>query len=205
MARASATGVEGNTRLTSVTGLILLVMLAVEGATILSIRQLITLHIYLGLLLLGPVVLKSLSTMYRFTRYYGGSAPYVEKGPPHPVLRVLGPLVIVTSLALFGTGVGLVFESGRGGLLLTAHKVSFFAWAAVMTIHVLGHLKEAVVVSAREIRRGPMARGRGLRFLLVVVSLAAGVAVASLVFPSASSWTSHHDRKPAYGAPQSHG
>ena len=205
MARASASGAEGNTRLTSVTGMVLLVMLAVEGATILQIRQLITLHVYLGLLLLGPVLLKSLSTMYRFARYYGGSAPYVEKGPPHPVLRVLGPLVIVTSLALLGTGAGLVLESGQGGLLLTAHKVSFFAWAAVMTVHVLGHLKEAVVASAAEVRRGPVARGRGLRLLLVVVSLAAGVAVASAVFPSASSWTSHQDRRPASGAPQSGG
>ncbi|BEP12910.1 hypothetical protein acdb102_12210 [Acidothermaceae bacterium B102] len=205
MARASATGVEGNTRLTSVTGMVLLVMLAVEGATILQIRQLITLHVYLGLLLLGPVLLKSLSTMYRFARYYSGSEPYVEKGPPHPVLRVLGPLVIATSVALLGTGVGLVFESGRGGLLLTAHKVSFFAWAAVMTVHVLGHLQEAIVSSAREIRRGPLASGRGLRFLLVVVSLAGGVAVASLLYPSASSWTSHPDRRPAFGAPQSHG
>src|SRR3954447_11671539 len=97
--RATA-GSEGNARLTSVTGMLLLVLLAVEGVTVLRIHQLITLHIYLGVLLLGPVILKTLSTSYRFLRYYSGSAPYVRKGPPNIVMRVLGPIVIVTSLVL---------------------------------------------------------------------------------------------------------
>ncbi len=51
-------GVEGNSRLTSATGIVLLVMLAVEGYTILNVRGLITLHIFLGIMLVGPVLLK---------------------------------------------------------------------------------------------------------------------------------------------------
>ena len=205
MAELTGSGPEGNSRLTSVTGMLLLVLLAVEGVTILRIHQLITVHIYLGVLLLGPVILKTSSTIYRFVRYYTGSAPYVRKGPPHIVLRILGPLVIVTSFLLLGTGVALIFVNGRGGLLLTAHKVSFFAWAAVMTIHVLGHLREAVIVSAAEIRGGSVARGRGVRVLLVGVALVAGIAVASALLPSASSWTSDDHRRPPYGTQQVHG
>ena len=186
-----SSGAEGNSRLTSVTGIILLLMLAVEGVTVLRVRQLITLHIYLGLLLLGPVVLKSASTMWRFGRYYSGSAPYVQKGPPHPVLRLLGPLVLVSSLVLLGSGIVVIAEArDHGGPWLTVHKATFFVWVAAMTIHVLGHLRSAAVESFDELRtRSP---GRNLRFGLVVVALVAGVATASAVFPTASSWTSSH-------------
>jgi hypothetical protein len=58
-------GVEGNTRLTSVTGVLLIGLLAVEGLTILSINGLITLHIFIGIVLLGPILLKTASTVYR--------------------------------------------------------------------------------------------------------------------------------------------
>ena len=64
----STSGVDGNTRLTAATGMVLFVLLAVEGVTLLSIRQLITVHVFVGVLLLGPVLLKSSSTLYRFLR-----------------------------------------------------------------------------------------------------------------------------------------
>jgi hypothetical protein len=186
-------GVEGNSRLTSTTGLLLLLMLAVEGVTVLRVRQLITLHLYLGLMLLGPVALKTVATVYRFARYYSGSAPYVRKGPPHVVLRVLGPIVIVTSLTLLGSGVVLILQSGdRGGLWLTVHKVSFFAWFAAMTIHVLGHLRESLHLSYEELRAA--SRGRVTRLAIVTLSLALGVALAAALYPSATAWTSGHDR-----------
>ena len=61
-------GAEGNERLTAATGAVLLVLFAVEGFTILSIHQLITLHFFLGMLLIGPVALKAGSVCYRFAR-----------------------------------------------------------------------------------------------------------------------------------------
>lgn len=205
--RASEAGAEANARLTSVTGMVLLVLLAVEGVTVLRVRELITLHIYLGVLLLGPVILKTLTTTYRFLRYYSGSGPYVQKGPPHLVLRVLGPVVVLTSFLVLGTGIALIFVDGREGFLLTAHKASFILWFAVMTIHVLGHLREATLESAREVRGVAARQGGLLRMALVVVALVAGVAVASAMFPSASSWTSHdggHDDRGAARVEQSH-
>ena len=101
--------------MTSLTGLVLLVVLAVEGFTILSVQQMIKLHIVLGLFLIGPVLWKSDTTGYRFIRYYGHHEAYVRKGPPHIVLRVLGPLVILSSLAVLGTGVGLIFDGHQHG------------------------------------------------------------------------------------------
>lgn len=197
--QAEDAGPAGNSRLTSATGMLLLLMLAVEGVTVLRVRQLITLHVYLGLLLLGPVLLKTASTTWRFFRYYSGSAPYVRKGPPHPLLRVLGPLVIVTSLVLLGSGVALITtRRGDGGLLLTTHKVSFFLWFAVMAVHVLGHLREAATDSIAELR-SPGVRGRNLRMVLIVVALVAGVATATALMPTASSWTSHSDDQQGQG------
>jgi hypothetical protein len=51
-------GVEGNAWLTAVTGLVLVLLLAVEGVTILRIGQLLALHVFIGILLVGPVLLK---------------------------------------------------------------------------------------------------------------------------------------------------
>ena len=46
------------------------------------------LHFFLGMLLIGPVCLKIGSTVWRFARYYTGSAPYVGRGPPPTLQRV---------------------------------------------------------------------------------------------------------------------
>lgn len=187
-------GVEGNSRLTSMTGMVLLVLLAVEGFTVLSVRQMITLHVYLGVLLLGPVLLKCATTTYRFVRYYRGSEPYVRKGPPHVILRVLGPVVIVSTLALLGTGIGLIATGpDHREPLLTLHQASFVIWFGAMAIHVLGHTVAAgadIVREYRSARSSPVARRRSLRLLAVGLSIVAGVGVASALLPSAHSWTS---------------
>jgi hypothetical protein len=188
-------GVEGNSRLSAATGLLLIVLLAIEGATILSVRGLITWHIFVGIALIGPLLLKTGTTVYRFYRYYTGNEAYVRKGPPHPILRVLGPLVILTSLTVVGTGLGLLAEHpGDGGLLLLAHKASFIAWIAVTSIHVLGHLFDAARDSWQEIRPEAgdrAARRRTTRAGALVLSLAIGVGAAAIITPTATSWTHH--------------
>jgi hypothetical protein len=194
-------GVEGNTRLTSVTGMLLLVLLAVEGVTVISVGPLISLHVFLGVLLVGPVLLKCATTVYRFGRYYRGARPYVEKGPPHLVLRMLGPLVIASSLAVLGTGIGLIFTGpDHREPLLTLHKASFVIWFAAMTIHVLGHVLEAGQGTWRELRdRSTLARRRGWRAAAVAASLAAGLGLALALYPSAQPWTSNYgDRQGRY-------
>ena len=62
-------------------------LLAVIGFTIPQLRQFISVHLFVGMLLIGPVVLKLASTGYRFIRYYAGSVPYRVKGPPPALLR----------------------------------------------------------------------------------------------------------------------
>jgi hypothetical protein len=190
-------GVEGNSRLTSTNGVLLLVMLAVEGVTILDVRGMLTLHIFLGAMLIPPVLLKSASTLYRFVKYYRGNQPYVRKGPPHIILRVLGPLVVLTSLALLGTGVALLAVTpDENSTLLTLHQASFIAWVVVTTVHVLGHVVEAARLSWADVRSRRAPRGRPVRLITVVVVLFAGVGLAAALMPSAHSWTNtrfHHE------------
>jgi hypothetical protein len=185
-------GVAGNARLTGAAAAALLVLLAAEGATIPFLGQLLGPHIFIGMLLIPPVALKLGSTGYRFARYYTGSPPYKQKGPPLLVLRVLAPGVVLTTLALFGTGVALLIDGPPSNTLIFAHKLSFIAWVALMTLHVLGHLLEVPSLASADWRRAgpPEARlaGAGLRTLSLATAILAGVAVAALTFSAAQSW-----------------
>ncbi len=181
-------GVAGNGRLTAALGALLLVLLAAEGLTIPFIGQLREEHILLGMLLLGPVAAKLASTGYRFTRYYLGSPAYVHKGPPQIALRLLAPGVIFTTVALFGTGVAMLIV-GPNGELSFLHKVSFIAWFALMTIHVLGHILELPGPAFADWRRrGTQLSGAGLRLAAVAAALAIGAGLVLLSFSAAGSW-----------------
>ena len=87
---------------------------------------------------IGPVALKVGSTCYRFARYYTGAISYIRKGPP--LMRLLGPFVILTSLAVLGSGVALAFSGPRNGPWLFAHKASFVPWFGCMSVHVLAYV-----------------------------------------------------------------
>jgi hypothetical protein len=208
--RLTAGGTDGNESLTVLTGLLLIVMFAVLGVTIVRIGQLLWLHLFLGLLLLGPVALKMLSTGYRFARYYNSVPAYRRKGPPAPWLRLLGPLVVLSTLAVFATGVALLLlgPSSRQPLDLL-HKVAFFAWLAVVVLHVLGHLPEIerflkrASASRRQIiamrppaptaapRRAASAGlpGGGGRAASLLAALLVGLVVAVALLPQFSVWT----------------
>jgi hypothetical protein len=135
--RAAGDGVEGNEQLTALTGTVLLAGFALEGLTLLALGRLLTLHMFLAVLLIGPVLLKIGSTGYRFVRYYTGSEGYVRKGPPAPIPRMLGPVVVLTSLAVLGTGVALALTGREIGPWLFLHKASFVLWFGAMTLHAL--------------------------------------------------------------------
>jgi hypothetical protein len=195
-------GTEGNERLTTVTGLLLIVLLAVLGITIIRIGQLLWLHLFLGLVLIGPVALKVASTGYRFLRYYTSDAAYVRKGPPPTPLRLLAPLVVLFTVGVFASGVALLLigSNGRGTLVLV-HKVFFIAWAVVTAVHVLGHLSEIGRLLARARRSGvkstawrtaraddPVAGSSG-RVAAVVLGLTCGLLVAVALLGQFAAWT----------------
>jgi hypothetical protein len=192
----STGGVEGNERLTAMTGVVLLVLLAIEGVTLLRLHSLLTLHFFVGMLLVGPVLLKIGSTCYRFMRYYTGSAPYVRRGPPALPLRLLGPVVLVTSVGVIGTGVALALAGPGPSLWLLAHKLFFVAWFCAMTVHVTWYAPQLPRLLGRGSPHIARARhalaGAGRRWLLLLAALAIGLVVAVATAHLAGSWSGFH-------------
>jgi hypothetical protein len=179
-------GSAGNEQLTAVVATLLILLLAAEGATILRIRSLLTVHAFVGMLLIPVVVLKLGSTGWRMLRYYRRADEYVRRGPPHVALRVIvAPVVIVSTIVLFGTGIALLAVDQVNGPLVGLHKASFVVWVVATALHVLAHLAEL----PRAIRaRLP---GSGLRWLVLGVCLVAGVAIAMGTLPAAEALRTH--------------
>src|SRR5258708_7637045 len=82
-------GVVGNERLTALAGAVLLVLILVELVSSAYLHAGITIHIFVGVTLSGPLLVKIGSTGYRFLSYYTRSPAFVRKGPPRLPLRVL--------------------------------------------------------------------------------------------------------------------
>lgn len=192
-------GVEGNSRLTASAAIVLLLLLAAEGATLLSIGSLLRPHVFIGLLLIPLVALKISTTVYRFARYYAGNAAYRRRGPPHPALRALGPVVILTTVALLATGVALgVMSGGSQRQMLLLHKASFVIWFAAMTLHVLAHLAETARIGPRDwwparpvhSARRPALQGRASRTWSLAASLVAGLLFAGWGLGHLGPWVS---------------
>jgi hypothetical protein len=148
---ASDAGVESNARLTGATAAVLLVLLAVEGVTVLRVRALLSLHVFIGMVLVPPVLLKIGSVSWRFARYYFGAPAYRGKGPPPALLRVLGPAVVILTVVLLASGIGLLIAPhSRRHSLLFLHKASFILWFGAMTVHVLGHVIDTARLAPRD-------------------------------------------------------
>lgn len=197
-------GAVGNEHLTAMTGTVLLFLLAAEGVTILQLGRLLTLHFFIGMLLIGPVALKAGSVIYRFARYYTGHPVYRRKGPPAPLLRVLGPFIVLLTACVLGTGIMLAVTGPGHYRWLFLHKATFILWICAMAIHVLAYLPRLPRLLAAEIRgtgdledgrpgrhatRAAAALGgRGVRLTLLIAALAGGLVIAMLTVHLAGSW-----------------
>ncbi len=190
-AQTASTGVEANARLTGSVAAVLLVLLALEGVTLLELGSLLRVHVFVGMLLVPPVLLKSASTGYRFARFYTGSPAYVRRGPPHPILRVLGPLVVLLTFMVLGTGIVLLWVPSVRDQALFLHKASFVLWFGAMTVHVLGHLAETYRLAPRDWVPSQSLPGTVLRRAAVVASLVAGVGLGVLALGQVSTWLQH--------------
>lgn len=214
--RLTAGGTDGNELLTTYVGVVLFAMLAVLGVTILRIHQLLWLHLFLGLLLIGPVALKMASTGYRFARYYTNNPVYKRKGPPVAYLRMLAPVVVLSTVVVFASGVALLLLGpGSRSTLLLVHKASFIVWVGATALHVLGHapdlqrtlgqnraVRSAVfAVGGGDERENytrsagasrDLAAGRAGRALSLAVAVAAGLALALALIPQFGPWLNYH-------------
>ena len=179
----------GNERLTAQVGALLFVLLAALGATIPFARQVLTEHVFIGILLIPPVLLKLGSTGYRFARYYAGVPAYRRAGPPRLLLRSIAPIVVASTLAVFASGVLLLIDGPHDALMGTLHRVTFVIWFAATTIHVLAYVWRVPRLAMADWRRSDDRLGGSVaRRLAVAASVAVGIVLAYLTIGSASGW-----------------
>lgn len=199
-------GPAGNARLTAWTGLLLLGLTVVELVTVLDVEGLISWHIVVGTLLVPLALLKSGSTTWRLIRYYSGHEAYQSAGPPPMLLRLLGPLVILTTLGLLGSGLALIAlgrDAGQRPFLsvlgfdldtLTLHQALFIAFAVAAGLHLLARFVPALrLVSGR--LTGAVPAGRA-RLCVIGLAVVAAVVTAVLVLGWSGAWRTgddHHD------------
>jgi hypothetical protein len=200
------TGVEGNARLTGTTGLLLIVLFFLEGLTIPFISRLISWHIVIGLALIPPVLVKLCSVLWRFSRYYLGDPRYRAAGPPHPLLRALGPFVVLSTVALLASGVALWLAGPGHTTLLRIHQVSFVLWFVVVAVHVVSHILRASRLAAADAAEAKAQRAGAnpvrqraarARRTLVAGSLLVGLALGALGRTVTTGWgpsVFHHHR-----------
>lgn len=188
---AAWSGVVGNERLTTLAGAALLVLIAAELVTTAALHTLLSAHVFVGVLLAGPLVVKLGSTGYRFLRYYTGSPAFVRKGPPRLALRVLAPLLVATTLVLIGSGIGLLVAGpAHPGPLLAVHNISALIWLPMIAIHTFAYAWR-IPRSLADDWGKPLAEpvsGRGLRLGVNLGALLFGVLAAVLTLPSAAPW-----------------
>src|SRR6266487_5552962 len=185
-------GVIGNERLTALAGAVLFVLMVVELVTVANLRAGLPLHVLIGVLLAGPLAVKLSSTGYRFLRYYTRSPAYVRKGPPRLPLRVLAPLLLVTTLVVIGSGIGLVVTGpAQAGSLLPLHNLSVLVWLSMIAVHVCVYVWRTPRLIANDWRKASgrsLQQAHGLRLGVNLGALLAGAVAAILLFPGATPW-----------------
>src|SRR6185312_16210620 len=140
------------------------------------IRSLLSVHAFVGMLLIPVVGLKIVSTGWRMARYYLRGEEYVRRGPPHLLLRMLvAPALLLSTLVVFGTGVAL----------LGLHKAGFVRWIGAFALHVL-----APLLRLPRLWRLPVP-GAALRLGVVTLAVVAGVTLATETLPAADRLQDH--------------
>jgi hypothetical protein len=147
---------------------------------LLQIQSLLTVHAFVGMLLIPLVALKLASTGWRMLRYYRRAEEYVRLGPPHVVLRVLvAPVVVLSTIVLFATGVALILLDQTHGTIVGLHKASFIVWVGAMSVHVLTRATKLPRVLRHRLS------GAALRVAVVSGAVLAGVLLAVATLPAA--------------------
>ena len=196
--------VVGNERMTALAGAVLLVLILVELVSAAVLHALLSVHVFVGVLLTGPLVVKLTSTSSRFLRYYTGSPAFVHKGPPHLALRALAPPLIIATLLVLSSGIGLVaLGPHRAGPLVPLHAISALALLPLLAIHIFAHIRRVprLVTDDWSSPSTEQAPGRVRRLGANIGALLLGAVAAILLFPGATPWIAWSQAKVAIPGP----
>lgn len=193
----------GNERLTAIAGLTLIALSVVELATIvLGLNRLLPVHVFVGLVLIPPIALKLASTGWRFTRYYAGNRAYRLQGAPQLAMRALAPLLVLTTVVLFGSGIAMgVLHGQQLEVARRLHGPASAIWLILVGVHVLVYLRRALVRGRDDVRPVSRRSVRGARgrTLVLAAAIATGIAVGVATLPVQHDWL-HLPRRHEDGA-----
>lgn len=189
-----ATGVVGNERLTALAGAVLLVLAAAELITVPALHPLVAVHFFIGVVLVGPLAVKTASTGWRFARYYTRDPAYRLKGPPRPLQRWLAPVLLTSTVVVVGSGIALAIAGPPASTLTKVHVLSFLVWLVTLVVHLVAYIRPVPGLIAAEWRRAAQPAtvsgvGRAMRSAVNLVALAASAIAGVAVLPMASAWS----------------
>ncbi len=138
--------------------------------------------------LIPVVVLKLASTGWRMIRYYTRDPVYRAEGPPRAFLRGIAPLVAGSTLALLGSGIGLVVAGPHAQFFRAVHSASFALFLFVVGAHALAHLPKLRRFAFADWVSGRRAQGHLVRRGAVAFAVVAGGAFAFAALQSSGSW-----------------
>ena len=178
----------GNARLTAAVGLLVIVPVLVEIATVLlGVHTFMSVHVFVGVALIPVVLLKLASTGWRFARYYTRNRAYFEAGPPQLAMRLLAPLFVAATLVLFGSGVAMGLL--RGSALQDArrlHGPASVIWLGLLGLHVLVYFSRAWTSTAGEFRVS--VRGTTARVWALALAVVCGAVLGVALVPAQHRW-----------------
>lgn len=194
----------GNERLTAAVGLLVLIPVLVEVASVLlGVHSFMSVHVFVGLALIPAVLLKLGSTGWRFVRYYTRNRAYVEGGPPQIAMRLLAPLFVLATVVLFGSGVAMGLLHGHAlEIARRLHGPASVIWLALLALHILVYLGRAWRRSIRDALppANTKVRGRTARVYALAAVLISGLVLGVVTIPAQHHWIDlhrHHHRDSA--------
>jgi hypothetical protein len=182
----------GNERLTAAVGLLVIIPVLVEIASVLlGVHTFMSLHVFVGLALIPAVLLKLASTGWRFARYYTRSREYVAVGPPQLAMRLLAPLFVTATVVLFGSGVAMGFLHGHPlQIARNLHGPASVIWLGLLGLHVLVYLGRALRRTALDAL--PAMRksvpGRTARAYALAAVVVGGLVLGAATVPAQHRW-----------------
>ena len=139
----------GNARLVALSGLTLLVLLPVPYVSALSLDLLWRVHFFSSLVLVPLLLVKFAGTGWRAVRYYLRDADYRADGPPHPMARLSAPILVLSTIILFVSGVVMMLDGDRFGVWSTVHNGAAIIFTGALGLHLLAHLWDTPLRPAR--------------------------------------------------------
>jgi hypothetical protein len=173
--------------------LALLVLLPVPYATALSLDLLWRVHYFSSLLLIPLLAVKLAGTGWRAVRFYLGDSGFREDGPPHPMPRITAPILVLSTVVLFLSGVEMLLGADRFGPWSTIHNGAAIIFTGTLGLHLLAHLWDTPTEVAADLApKGRIAAeaqvpGSRRRVVVTVVAFVVGVTLATAAMPI-SQW-----------------